>query len=215
MSIAYIASTIATGNSSGGTTSAIDTTGANLIVLAVSYFSATTISDSYGNTWTALSPSTAAGGNPVEQLFYCPLPIVGSGHTFTALSYPAIYVLAVSGASATPLDQQNGATGSATSLQPGSITPTQNGCLIVTGIGGNPFASGSISGAFSALTADLTPGVNEGGGGAYEMQPTAVAVNPTWSWTGSGSSAAVIASFLPAAGGGPVSHLFGSLGVGK
>ena len=70
-----------TGNNA--TTSAIDTTGATLLVaLIVTDTGGGTMSDSKGNTWTALTAHS--GGTTVTgQLFYVSNPTVGSGHTFT------------------------------------------------------------------------------------------------------------------------------------
>ena len=74
----------ATPDANGGASSAIDTTGANLIVVMASYYRtvpASDFTDSKGNTWTALTerilPDIAA------RIFYCVNPTVGTGHTFS------------------------------------------------------------------------------------------------------------------------------------
>jgi len=191
--------------STGGsdiTTSAINTTGANLIVAGIASGSNTpTVSDSSSNIWTPLNIN---GGGPNIQMFYCSAATVGSGHTFTTSTgnnAPSIYVLAFSGSAASPLDQQNGvgATSGITTVQPGSITPGQNNELIVTLLGiaaPGAVSAGSINQGFTILGSQTFSGGNHYGGAiAYLMQSTAAAVNPTWTATGSASLLASIASF--------------------
>lgn len=177
----------------GGSTSAIDTTGANLIVLTVPYYpllgGTPTVSDSKGNSWTALTLQANQGA---VRLYYCVSPIVGSGHTFTATGtdiYATIDVLAFSGASASPYDQESGSAFDS----PGSITPPQDGCLLVTASSNNGGTT-SVDSGFTGFTHDFTPGSHMGGGIAYLIQSAAAAVNPTW--TGS-NAVCVMASFKP------------------
>lgn len=206
MTIAHIASTSA--GSTGGTTvttSAIDTTGADFLVVAVSYYGSTSnadpaLSDSKGNTWTALTARELGFNNAAAKIFYCKPTSVGSGHTFTAdrtNTYPTISVSAFSGVKATsPFDQESGtSTNSAsTSYQPGSITPSEDGCLLVTGICSDG-TSHSVNSSFNATATDVLSSNHMGGGIAYKVQTTAGAENPTWSWTGSTWRAAAMASF--------------------
>lgn len=205
--IAHVASTSA--GSTGGatvTTSSIDTTGANLIVVAVSYYSdgvVPTLSDSKGNTWTGLTERSLSASSSV-RLFYCVAPTVGSGHTFTAArlnSYPTVSVSAFSGAAASPYDQESGAVvgTTSTSYQPGSITPSENNCVLVTGIA-NGGTSNTIDSSFNATSTGNSGSNHVGGGIAYKIQTTAGAENPTWSWTTSSSRASAMASFKAAAG---------------
>lgn len=190
------------------TTAAIDTTGASLLVVCVNDYTvnASTLSDSKGNTWTGLTAKMSTTAE--SKLYYCKNPTVGTGHTFTAAGtsiYATINVAAFSGAHLTaPFDQQNGATtAGATSLATGSITPSENNELIIAGIS-NVSAARSIDAGFTiANQVNYAAGFHYGGAIAYLIQTTAGAVNPSWSWTGSGEAAAVIASFkVPAAGGG-------------
>jgi hypothetical protein len=199
--------------SNGGTTGTIDTTGADLIVVHVGKFdgatggaSGGTLSDSKSNAWT---PGTLQDGtDAVSRIFFCEFPTVGSGHDFTfsnTSSFSTIEVLAFSGAKiAGSYHSENGATGSGTSLQPGSVTPSENGSLIFTGKCWNASISSlSINSSFTLQEEDpYGAGVNMGAAAAYLIQGTAGAVNPTWSWSGSASAAATIAVFLPEDGGG-------------
>jgi YD repeat-containing protein len=81
---ALIASAAALGSSNSVTTAAINTTGANFLVIALSYSTGATptLSDNKGNTWTPLTTS-AVTGTVTERLYYASNAVVGSGHTFS------------------------------------------------------------------------------------------------------------------------------------
>jgi hypothetical protein len=181
------------------TTGAINTTGADLIVLALAYDSASTASDSKGNTWTFVG-SYNTGAGQIIALYYCQNPTVGSGHTFSgSLSYGAVAVSAFSGSTSSPYDVKNGTAmgSSGTSVATGSITPSQDNELCVAAIAlGGSSASASINGSFTIGTSlNATSGVNYGVGLAYLVQTTAASANPTWSWTNAATNVAMIASF--------------------
>lgn len=224
--MAHTVAASAAGN--GFTTSAIDTTGADLIVISIGYYNGTntaTVSDSKGNTWTALTQRVTAN-NGAHRLFYCASPIVGTGHTFTlagASTFGSMEVAAFSGAAVSPFVSEGGTTGaSGTSLNTGSITPTENNSLVITGACirevanlGDTFSIGS-----SFTISDGQVGIgsqNLGSSLAYKIQDAAGAENPAWSWENSDEVATGIAVFnsigiteFVASGGGA----FGLLGVG-
>jgi hypothetical protein len=186
-----------------GTSSAIDTTGANLLVAAVSSFSAPTgFSDSKGNTWTAL---TAASNSNVACRIYYSIPgSVGSSHTFTGTgTYRTFWVGAFSGAaSSSVFDVEASNTGSGTSGTPGSVTPAGNGSLLIIACDNNTGdpQNGTITG-YTAIN------VNNGGSNmtllaGYLVQSTAAASNPSMAWASSVTWSAVHAAFKAAAGGG-------------
>lgn len=192
---------------SGGTSTGINTTGADLIVVALEYrkASGSNLSDSKGNVWTALTDYQEASSNSAVRMYYCSNPTVGSGHTFTTTStFSGIGVVAVSGSrtATSPFDQQNGSTGGTSSNPqgPGSITPSVNGCLVVTGFyqattGSAPsLPSGyNLVGTWPTATAFL-------GGVAYVIQTTATATNPGWGPGNVGATYATnVASFMPPA----------------
>lgn len=184
-------------NFSSVTTNAINTTGANLIVIAGASGGASTITDSKSNTWTALTARTDVGTGQ-SQLFYCFNPTVGSGHTFTNTQVaPAISVMAFSNSIA--FDVQNGSIGATvTTLSTGSVTPSFNNCLVVSGleINGAAGAVWTIDSGFTANT--YIPDVGGscvGCGMAYKIQTTATAVNPAWSGGSATGAAATIATF--------------------
>lgn len=212
MTFALVAETFKAGSSSGpGTTSAIDTTGADLIVIATSWYGSTanynsnTLSDSEGNTWTLINEIEAVAGC---ALWYCYNPSTNASHTFSlssaASTFSSIGVLAFSGAAASPLDQanENSAASSAT-VQPGSVTPTEDNELVVTcHAQWNSGDAATIDGGFtipSGHSIPATTSVRTGLGDAYLIQTTASAANPTWDWTNSASGPAVIATFKAAA----------------
>lgn len=192
---------------SNATTGAIDTTGANLLIAVVGWYSAVgepTLTDSKSNSWTMLTKKTS--NNMSVLIYYAIGATVGSGHTFTASGtgkYATICVGAFSGGHASsPYEAESaGATsGSATSLQPGTLTPAENDELVITGLGLDGSTSAeSINGGFTIT--DLmrfAPGVAEGAGMAYLIQTSAAAANPTWSWTSGVPCGAVQACFRAA-----------------
>ncbi len=193
------------------TTSAIDTTGASLLVAAICHHSAGAGSmvDSKGNTWVELTAQVVTTSR--ARMFYVLNPTVGSGHTATFDGNPfgTLSFAAFSGANTTDVfDIENGATDdSASSLQPGSVTPNQNDSLIVTALAFNDtVAAPAINGGFSTpVTTEHNAGTADRGGSiAYLIQTTATAANPTWTTSVAVDAAAVIAVFIPAAGGGGV-----------
>ena len=177
------------------TTSSIDTTGATLIVINQSgYNQVGSISDSKGNTWTALTQRST--GNTYQRMYYCVDPIVGTGHTFTVTGGAdgSLQVAAFSGISASGFDVGAGGTGSTvTTGQPGSVTPSANGSLIVSGIALLNAASGTaclagIDSDFKIIVRDPTTGSSSGtilGALAFlvEQPASAAARNPKWTVT--------------------------------
>ena len=217
MSISVVASVGAGGTQYGVTSSSLDTTGADLLICVASWYyavnSTDTMSDSKGNTWTALTLSGTTTSRC--RIFYSTnSPTVGSGHTFTFSPggsgagyaiYPSINVLAVSGAHATsPFDQQNTNSGSGTSLSTGSVTPTENSELLIAGIVRGQANSASIDGGFTISSqVNYNGGMNMGGALAYLIQSTAAAANPSFSRISNDSlSRTVIATFKAASPGG-------------
>lgn len=193
------------GSSDNPTVAAINTTGANILVVSVSQYKGSTIgtlSDSKSNTWTGLTAKIGAS-EAYNRLFYCASPTVGSGHTFTVSGtgiFGAVAVQAWSGANVAPFDVENGAIGaSVTSLQTGSVTPSQNNSLIVTSVdpaGGSATTYAINSGFTITDSIDSQSGI-EGLAMAYLVQTNAAAINPSWSWVGSSEPAAAIAVFKP------------------
>lgn len=200
MSISLVAHTVY-GAPGGGpfTTSAIDTTGANLICVYVSSDtgSSTGMSDSQGNTYTALTTHGTTNPN-AARLYYCLSPTVGTSHTFTygSTGFPSILVQAFSGVDS--FDSQNGSSATSIStLQTGSVTPPANGCLVVTGTGSQIIPSSINSGFTITDSIQIGGGIHYAGGMAYLIQTSAASVNPTWTYSSSTNAGASIAVFLP------------------
>lgn len=188
--------------SSGATTVAKDTTGANLIVLAIAFdqFRACTVSDSKGNTWTAGTLSNAA---PSLQNFYCYTPTTDAAHTFSVSGgsggpgFSTIAMLAFSGANTPTSDQFHNNSASSTTVQPGSITPTLNNEVVVAAIAFNVAATQSIDSGFTKTDGvGLVGGIAYGLAVAYLIQTTATAENPTWTIGTSGSLVTSITSYF-------------------
>ena len=205
MAYSLLAHTIGVGASGTVTTSAIDTTGADLIVVVVAYFegiTAPTLSDNKSNTWTGLTAQVGTT-DPSTRIYYCQAPTVGAGHTFKldngGLMYGNLAVTAWSGSVATPFDQQNGTTHLAvTSLQTGSVTPGTGNQLVIAAVSTGAGSSGaySIDSGFTISDQEAyVSGGGEGCGMAYLVQTSAAAVNPSWSWTGSAEGAVAIGTF--------------------
>lgn len=189
------------------TTSTTNMTGANLIVVGISYFPGTTptITDSSSNTYTSAVTASANAGQYVLNCFYKQAPTVTSAMTFsfTGGGFSALSVAGFSGAVSSPLDQTTSGNSGAslvTSQQPGSITPTQNNelivaCLAMGGSAGTTTGEAVGSGYTITGVQHNTAGVTEGGALAYLIQNTATATNTTFSWTTTAYSVAGIMSF--------------------
>jgi hypothetical protein len=218
MSIALVASINAGGpGANGGSTAAVDTTGADLIIIGGSWWGfaaghTAVFSDNKGNTWTLATLQPNGGANDMcHQKAYCFNPTVGSGHTFSVTTagtgYPGIVVLAFSGTSGYSYQTRNGASTPTTSGSPfsvGSVTPSANNALLVSGL------STATSVPPSLAMTSFTIVSNPGAGGAsfnstlgYYVQPTAAAINPAWTWSGGGAFeiAADVVVFSGAGGG--------------
>jgi hypothetical protein len=197
------------------TTSAMNTTGANFIVVAASSTANIgTLTDSNSNTWTTLTQYGPSGHGAGMRLFYSFNPIVSPAQTFTfsgtTPGYPTIAVAAWSGVAASPFDAQNGssAASGAGTYQTGSITPSANGELLISAIGESSTSPDTIDSSFTVIEHQ-----NQWGGGslagfgislAYLVQGTAASVNPSWT-IGSQEGAAesfTVASFKAVPGGG-------------
>jgi hypothetical protein len=220
---------VCAGSSDGTTvsTAAVDTTGATLIVASVSDHPANsgTISDSQTLTWTTSLSSANATGSEVK-LFFAVATSTNASHTFTysgASTFPAICVIAFAGTHATTpyTGQESTATAASNSVQPGSLTPSEDNCVVVSGLSFNDNAGQtfSISGGWTiAGQVAYSGGQHFGVGLGYSIQTTATASNPTWSFAASsadlGASSAVFKSDGGGGGGGPAQNKKLLLGVG-
>jgi len=191
----------------GGTTGAIDTTGADFLVVIVHSYSDSFpgVSDSNSNSWTPRTKYQSTTYQGV-QISYCRGGTVGSGHTFTVAgtgTYPTVSVLAWSGSAATPYDQENGNPGAAgaQTIAAGSVTPSEDNELVIAGLATlSAVTSPGIAGYTIEDSQVATPVT---GVSAYQIQTTKTATNPTFTWTTASNCSAVVATFKMAAATGP------------
>lgn len=185
----------------GSVAGPIDTTGAKLIVIATGV--GVTVSDSEGNTWT---PLTGEGSGPGVRLYYCVDPVTDAAHTFTksAGDFSAIAVQAFGNADIAPTvdDETGGTSNVVTTVQPGSITPSVDNCLLVSASSGDVGVNGASSviadGFTQTATVVYTGGLSYPISMAYKIQTTAQAENPTWTWdTTPPTLWAAMAAFTP------------------
>lgn len=209
MAIEYVASAVSGDTNHTTTTADIDTTGSNLLIAIGFAYNLVPnnqdLTDSRSNTWNLGTTYASPGDGSVFVRMYWSIPSsVGSGHNFTYAegdTFPGLAVLAVSGAHASPLDNQGGAGGSGiTTLSPGSLTPSEDNCLLVTGLNSDFGTSNTVSG-WNVVAQNAT-GQYCGGGLAWKIQTTAGAENPAWTWSGADFAAANLTIWKSAAGGG-------------
>lgn len=196
-------------NTNGGTSASVNMIGADLLVVGTGeQGSFNSLTDSESNVYTALRGTPDYNGAGVS-LHYCVGPTVSSAMTFTlggTGTYPAMAASGWSGSHASPYDQvSSDANVFSTTIQPGSITPSEDDCLLVTFVETvTTDTVPSVSSPFAVLqAADGVSGICYGYGLAYEIQTTATARNPTWT-VADFIEAAIMASFKAGAGGGGV-----------
>lgn len=209
MTIALVVSTAKQGAVTTVTTSAIDTTGCDLLVANIFWSNGSkptaAVTDSKSNTWTAATKRNSS--DAANRFYYCKPTSVGSGHTFTigpANTFGGIIVLGFSGVKASSFfDGENGAnSSSASALATGSLTPTEDNCLLIYGC----TTAGNINSVDVGTLQEFANGIGGttyGGGVGYQIQTTATARNPTFSASVTNEMAASILSFKaePTSGG--------------
>lgn len=209
-SIALVAHTAAQYTGSDPfTSSSINTTTANFIAIVIADYGqipAETVSDSKGNTYTALTGKTTGAGGAGARIYYKANPTVGTGHTFTiaSTSFSSFCVAAFSNVKTTsPFDVENGntATGGPTTITTGSITPGATNELLFSGLAiqtGTSEGTTSINNSFT-ITDQILFGASPGNMGvtcSYLVDSASSAINPAWTMNaGTGAQAAVIAAF--------------------
>jgi hypothetical protein len=190
-------------------TSPIDTTGADLLVVAISYLfaNAAAPTDTYNNTWHALTTYSLAGTG-FTTIWYAYNPTVGTGHTFTAQStgqYPCISVAGFAGANTTSAVFEVGtdsgaASGSSAPIHTGSVAAASIGDLYIATAGGYVDGSVTVDSSFTVLAQDGAGGQDIFGSIAYLIATSTSPVNPAFTYVGSSFSqwSAAIAAFAHA-----------------
>lgn len=186
----------------GGTSSDINTTGANFIVVAAAWYnghdSDITFSDSKGNSYTQLT-ATSVTDALSTRLYWYQGTNVGSGHNFTTAGtsiFASIAVIAFNNIASSPFDLQSAASSStASTQQPGSITPSQANTVLISGMGASSSiaVSASINSSFTIqenLVSLISAAI------AYKILFASTPTNPTWDVTNpTNAIGATIASF--------------------
>lgn len=178
----------------GGTTSAIDCTGANLIVRMVPYYTGgtfTSVSDSSSNSWTPLIGQPGSSGSNGFEVYYVTSPTVSASQTFTVTGtgiFSTDIVECWIDASGTPTFDtgytNNGATTITSGIHAGqfSYTPTTTNVLVLTGIGsittvGITYTPDS---GFTVTDQAAPSAVHVGGALAYLIETSIVVADPIW-----------------------------------
>ena len=200
------ATTVSSPFGGSATSSPVNTTGATLYVVTLSSYNnlgTATITSSPSQTWTALNyydNSYAGTGNGV--MFYVCGPATSASQAISVTGDYATAVFAAYSGTATAncfdSPNQNGNTmyNGGSTFQPGSITPSQNGALIVSGLGANSGASSVlIDSGFTIVGTYIGTHFSSQ---AFLVQPSAFAINPTWTESSDGNAVPYIASFVPA-----------------
>lgn len=187
------------------TTAAMNCAGANFLVAAVANYnsdsSATTVTDSSGNTWTALTNYFSTDSALANLAFWYKANATVSGSQTASVtgSYAAITAACFRVVkTSSPLDQETGSNDvdATMPMSTGSITTTANGDLLMAAVASNNIGSVSIDNSFTVLdtTVFLLPGY--GLTMAYKIQSTAAAINPAFTLgTATGNGATAISSF--------------------
>ncbi len=212
MPIAFIDSTAVGADASEATTPAMDSSGANLLVVMFFTYAGfpATITDSKSNTWTYATPVTL-GGAIEMSVAYCHSPTVGSGHTFTmnvaTLDFSYLTAIGFSGAAAAAGYDTTvaGFSFGTNTQQPGSLTPVEDNEVLITFLYGTDTGASNLtinSGFTEVEDIAVSDNSNSQIGLAYKIQTTAGAENPTWtgtSWTAAASMYTHMTAFKAAA----------------
>lgn len=193
------------------TTSAMDSTGADTIIISVQTYNTsvplTAISDSKSNVFVQLSHNDF--GVYDQRIFLCRNPTVGGSHTFSfstgGASYAVVSAVAFSGVGVLSANDYTNAT-SVSSVSAGPLTATSNGSLFYFSIGtGSTVTQSSVSGGFTEITdiegiANFWMGLHT----SYKIQSTAGSETPTATLSGTNTMNATLLMFdpLPPSGGG-------------
>ncbi len=188
------------------TTSNIDCHLADLIVVSIQSYTGDSgtsgVSDSQSDAYSTAVTQAQSDCAGLLKIYFVHGSSFSSSMNFTATgsaTFPAIQVQGFSGSASSPLDQTNSASSGTTfvnSIQPGSITPTQDNELVVTNVFVCGVRTWTVNDSFTITDQSTETANAEGGALAYLIQTTATAVDPTWSEGGANvTPAAAIASF--------------------
>lgn len=200
--IALVSQNVKNGTQASGTTNAIDTTSADLLVDVAGWLTgASVMTDSKSNSLTKLTQRNV--GSQWATMWYGYPTSLGSGHTVTQSvgSYCSLGMLAFKntlvGAS---FDQSSWAVAAptATTLACGSLSPTVPNSLVVTiaAIYDNTVEPTYPTG-FTGYWAPYSAGNALALAVAWKVLTNEASVNPTWSWTKLSNAVVYQAIFKP------------------
>lgn len=197
-----------TGSPNTVTIDATDMTGADTFVVILGFSDVSSnhsVADGVNDYDLVVRQNNTGDGFGAVSIYVAENATASGSMTWTCTSsnsFTGAVVLGFSGGLASPpADQTSGDwDDDTTTIQPGSITPTQNAELVVSGIvhfddNSLPTISGGYSTVYGALYVD---GESFGVAAAYQIQTTATATNPTWTYDASSDYSAAIASFKAA-----------------
>lgn len=175
-------------------TAPVDMTGVNLIVFKCTYFGAsdpTSITDSKGNTY--IKAATISANNMGVGVYYCYTTNVGSAMTFEIQGTDVnAYVTGFGGTVGSVYDKKSSSTATATTLQPGSVTPSFNNEVVVSIFGSFNANAGGAPTVNSGMTITNANAYNNtlqlSGGAAYIIQSAAASLNETWNNNNAGTA---------------------------
>jgi hypothetical protein len=195
------------GHTSGNgniTTSALTTTGADLIVITVAYYTGgtvTSVTDSLGNVWTLIFDQSSQPGSNAAAIrqYYCINPNVGASQTFTLTASGEFGVIAVEAWNSNgPGTWYYDLTSVANANSAGGITPSGSNAIEIASIA--PFSTDSASSIGSGFTisdnVSYSGGANMAGAMAYLIETTPTNKNPAWT-VSAGTGASMLSSFVP------------------
>jgi hypothetical protein len=182
-------------------TANVDCTGANFLVVVQTRFPSganAAPSDTGSNTYTQVGTEATNGTSNVAIWVSMGSPSVSASFHWgnnIGSQFGTLQGACFSDGSTSSTDAHNQADNA---NQPGSVTPSVNSELVVTGYVPPNGGSGTptISAGFTITdAAAYASGSTVGGAMAYQIQTTATPVNPTWATTGGGTGAAIIETF--------------------
>jgi len=196
-------------DTTNATTTAINTTGASLLIVGVCGSSPQppTITDSQNNTWYA-APTFPQSVGQLAGIYYAYNPSTSPSQTFHVVQaglYPSIQAIALSGTVTTSavFDVGSGTStqANASSVKPGSITPAQAGEFFYTNgcFGSASVTTSSIDSGFTDMGIALENGNSVGQSDGYLLDSGSSAENPTWTFnSGNNWLYTGMAAFKPA-----------------
>lgn len=160
-----------------------NTTGASAVmVMVTSIGSSPTPTSVPVNTWVKVVEQLVSFGGEVCTEWQCLSPTTSSVMTVTITggNQPSIGVMAFSGGVGT-VDKTSGGFAASSPVSTGSITPTSNSQLLITGVAAKYGVPTSVDSGFNTpLTVTGSSGLNVGLGMSYLVQNPAAPINATW-----------------------------------